>query len=30
LFVVARDYGIPEALTVGHHFEPAGFVAILK
>jgi hypothetical protein len=29
-FVVMRDRGITEALTGDHHFEQAGFVALLK
>ena len=29
-FVVMREYGLREALTADHHFEQAGFVALLK
>ena len=29
-FVVMRQHGITEALTGDHHFEQAGFVALLK
>jgi len=29
-FVVMQDHGITEALTGDHHFEQAGFVALLK
>lgn len=29
-FVVIQDRGISEALTADHHFEQAGFVALLK
>ena len=29
-FVVMKDEGINEALTADHHFEQAGFVALLK
>lgn len=29
-FVVMRERGISEALTADHHFEQAGFVALLK
>jgi predicted nucleic acid-binding protein len=29
-FVVMRDRGITEALTGDHHFEQAGFKALLK
>ena len=29
-FVVMRDHSISEALTGDHHFEQAGFVALLK
>lgn len=29
-FVVMRESGIMEALTADHHFEQAGFVALLK
>jgi len=29
-FVVMQDRGITEALTADHHFEQAGFVALLK
>ena len=29
-FVVMEDHGIKEALTGDHHFEQAGFVALLK
>ncbi len=29
-FVVMRDEGIREALTADHHFEQAGFVALLR
>lgn len=29
-FVVMREAGITEALTADHHFEQAGFVALLK
>ena len=29
-FVVMKDYQISEALTGDHHFEQAGFVALLK
>jgi predicted nucleic acid-binding protein len=29
-FVVMKEYGIAEALTADHHFEQAGFVALLK
>jgi len=29
-FVVMEDHGITEALTADHHFEQAGFVALLK
>jgi hypothetical protein len=29
-FVVMRDHGIIESLTGDHHFEQAGFVALLK
>ena len=29
-FVVMKEYGITEALTGDHHFEQAGFVALLK
>lgn len=29
-FQVMRDYGLTEALTTDHHFEQAGFTALLK
>ena len=29
-FVVMREHGINEALTGDHHFEQAGFIAVLK
>jgi predicted nucleic acid-binding protein len=29
-FVVMRERGITEALTADHHFEQAGFVALLR
>jgi predicted nucleic acid-binding protein len=29
-FLVMKDRGIAEALTADHHFEQAGFVALLK
>ena len=29
-FIVMQDHGITEALTGDHHFEQAGFVALLK
>ena len=29
-FVVMQEYGILEALTADHHFEQAGFVALLR
>ena len=29
-FVIMHDYGIHEALTADHHFEQAGFIALLK
>lgn len=29
-FVVMRDRGLSQALTADHHFEQAGFVALLK
>ena len=29
-FIVMRDLGITEALTTDHHFEQAGFAALLK
>ncbi|HTU20010.1 MAG TPA: PIN domain-containing protein [Gemmataceae bacterium] len=29
-FVVTQEHGITEALTADHHFEQAGFVALLK
>jgi predicted nucleic acid-binding protein len=29
-FVVMQDHGVNEALTGDHHFEQAGFVALLK
>jgi len=29
-FVVMQDHGLTEALTGDHHFEQAGFVALLK
>jgi predicted nucleic acid-binding protein len=29
-FLVMNDHGITEALTADHHFEQAGFVALLK
>ena len=29
-FVVIEDHGITEALTADHHFEQAGFIALLK
>ena len=29
-FVVMREHGLTEALTADHHFEQAGFVALLK
>ncbi len=29
-FVVMRDLGLSDALTADHHFEQAGFVALLK
>ena len=29
-FVVMQDRGLTEALTANHHFEQAGFVAMLK
>lgn len=29
-FVVMQDFGIIEALTADHHFEQAGFIALLK
>jgi len=29
-FVVMQDHGITEALTADHHFEQAGFIALLK
>jgi predicted nucleic acid-binding protein len=29
-FLVMRDRGLTEALTADHHFEQAGFVALLK
>ena len=29
-FVVMKDRGITEALTGAHHFEQAGFVALLR
>ena len=29
-FVVMQEHGIAEALTADHHFEQAGFVALLK
>ena len=29
-FVVMNDHGLTEALTADHHFEQAGFVALLK
>ena len=29
-FVVMKDRGITEALTADHHFEQAGFTALLK
>jgi predicted nucleic acid-binding protein len=29
-FLVMRDRGLTEALTGDHHFEQAGFVALLK
>ena len=29
-FVVMEDLGITDALTADHHFEQAGFVAMLK
>lgn len=29
-FVVMEDHGLTEALTADHHFEQAGFVALLK
>lgn len=29
-FVVMREHGLTEALTGDHHFEQAGFVALLK
>jgi hypothetical protein len=29
-FVVMKDHQITEALTGDHHFEQAGFVALLK
>lgn len=29
-FVVMQDQGLSEALTADHHFEQAGFVALLK
>lgn len=29
-FVVMRQYGMSDALTADHHFEQAGFVALLK
>jgi predicted nucleic acid-binding protein len=30
LFVVMEQRGLREALTGDHHFEPAGFVALLQ
>jgi predicted nucleic acid-binding protein len=29
-FVVMREGGLTEALTADHHFEQAGFIALLK
>ncbi len=29
-FVVMRDHGLQDALTADHHFEQAGFRALLK
>ena len=29
-FVAMREFGVTEALTADHHFEQAGFVALLK
>ena len=29
-FELMKDRGIPEALTADHHFEQAGFIALLK
>jgi uncharacterized protein len=29
-FIIMRDRGITDALTADHHFEQAGFVALLK
>jgi uncharacterized protein len=29
-FVIMREYGLTEALTADHHFEQAGFVALLR
>ena len=29
-FIAMEDYGIREALTADHHFEQAGFIALLK
>ena len=29
-FVVMQEHGITDALTADHHFEQAGFVALLK
>ena len=29
-FVVMQDYGLTDALTTDHHFEQAGFNALLK
>jgi predicted nucleic acid-binding protein len=29
-FVVMQEHGLTEALTADHHFEQAGFVALLK
>jgi predicted nucleic acid-binding protein len=29
-FVVMQEHGMTEALTADHHFEQAGFVALLK